>query len=167
MVNWSISNSGIFERDAQQGFDVRYYHVEACGREVAHWSQPLVSSKTEGHAILLCRVEDGALEVFVRVASESGLQTGKALLPSYLRYPGAPTDDRPPRGRVLLETIESDEGGRFFCDTSRYELLMASDDVPTEGVWLRVSELKYLLSNSNICSIQLRCLASMLLAALA
>lgn len=166
MDNWSISERGIAEREVQQGFDIAYYHVEVRGREVASWSQPLVTSKTEGYASLLCRLADDSLEVLVRVAAESGLQTGKALLPSYLRYPGASSDELPPLTKVLLQTTESDEGGRFFCDTSRYELILHSGSTEPDGVWLRVSELKFLLANSNICSIQLRCLASMLLGTL-
>jgi hypothetical protein len=84
----------------------------------------------------------------------------------YLRYPGALTDDLPPQGKVLLRTTESDEGGRFFCDTSQYELIMSSGKADSDGIWLRISELKFLLSKSNICSIQLRCLASMLMGTL-
>jgi oxidase EvaA len=166
MKNWYLSDRGLEEREARQGFDIGFYYVEARGREVASWSQPLVNSKTEGRASLVCRLKDDALEVLVRVAAESGLQTGKALLPSYLRYPGALSVEPPPSGLDLFQTIESDEGGRFFCDTSRYELIMNPDTTVPDGVWLRISELKFLLSQSNICAIQLRCLASMLLGTL-
>jgi len=163
MDNWSISDGGIRELDQRQGFDIGYFYVEARGREVAAWSQPLVNSRTDGHASLACRLEGDCLEVLVRIDSEPGLQTGKALLPSYLRYPGATSDQRPPLGKAIMQTTESDEGGRFYCDASRYEIVMASGDDEAEGVWLRVSELKWLLANSNLCSIQLRGLASMLL----
>lgn len=64
---------------------------------------------------------------------------------------------------MLLRTAASDEGGRFFRDVSRYELVMTSPDDESPGVWLRVSELKWLLANSNIVSIQLRGLTSLLL----
>jgi oxidase EvaA len=166
MTNWLVSDTGLVEHQALQGIEVGYYHVEVRGREVAQWNQPLVSSKTDGHASLLCRMVDESLEVLVRVQAETGLQTGKALLPSYLRYPGTTADSPPPQGKILLQTTESDEGGRFFCDTSHYELIMDSYGADSNGVWLRISELKFLLSKSNICSIQLRCLASMLLGSL-
>lgn len=164
--NWSVSEHGLREREPRQGFEIGYYQVQARWREVSAWQQPLINSGSEGQASLLCRLQDGALEVLVRVATETGLQTGKGLLPTYLRYPGAPVTQTPPTGQVLLQTTDSDEGGRFYRDASRYELRMNPDASLADGVWLRVSELKQLLANSNLCTIQLRCLSSLLLAPL-
>ena len=78
-------------------------------------------------------------------------------LPEWARHPAA---------RIWLETKESDEGGRFFRDASRYGLVRVDDGVAPsddDGLWLRISELKHFLSMSNICTIQLRGLASLLL----
>lgn len=163
MPGWRVSDEGIFEEDGPQGFDVGYFQVEACRREVARWQQPLIKSHTEGCVRLLCRMVNGALEVCVRVGAEPGLQTGKALLPSYLRYPGAAGGDPPVRAKMLLQTRESDEGGRFFQDASVYEIMQVAPDFAADGCWLRVSELKWFLSCSNFCTIQLRVLASLLL----
>jgi len=161
--NWEISPNGIHERERRQGFDIGYFFVTARGREVGSWCQPLVDSRCDGHAVLACRLREDAFEVRVRIGAESGLQTGRALLPSHLRYPGAPSAEQSAGGRVLLRTAASDEGGRFFRDVSRYELVMTSPDDESPGVWLRVSELKWLLANSNLVSIQLRGLTSHLL----
>ncbi len=161
--NWEISPNGIHERERRQGFDLGYFFVAARGREVGSWYQPLVNSRFDGQAVLACRMQEDALEVRVRIGAESGLQTGKALLPSYLRYPGTLSTEQAPSGQVLLRTAASDEGGRFFCDVSRYELVMTSPTDEAPGVWLRVSELKWLLANSNLIAIQLRGLTSLLL----
>lgn len=164
LKGWEIREDGIHERGGEQGFDVIYVHVEASGREVAAWSQPLVDSRSEGYAGLACRIVSGALEMRVRCGEERGLQTGAALLPTVLRYPGM-AGEAPLRGTVLARSTESDEGGRFFRDASTYELVL-TDAVPDSdpaSAWLRVSELKWLLHQSNLCSIQLRGLASHLL----
>ena len=164
MPGWRVSGDGIHEVSGAQGFDVGYFAVEARRREVARWQQPLIRSRSQGCARLLCREVVGALEVLVQVGAEPGLQTGRALLPSYLRYPGAAGDDAGVSGNVLLSTLESDEGGRFFQDASVYEVvLVGADFAAPQGCWLRVSELKWLLACSNFCTIQLRVLASMLL----
>lgn len=163
MPGWRVADDGIFEVDGQQGFDLRYFQVEACRREVARWQQPLLQSRTEGCVRLLCRVADGALEVCVRVGAEPGLQTGKALLPSHVRYPGVAGPDTAVPGRLLLRTQESDEGGRFFQDVSAYELILLDPQAKAEGLWMRVSELRWFLSCSNFCAIQLRVLGSLLL----
>lgn len=114
MPGWRVSGDGIHEVSGAQGFDVGYFAVEARRREVARWQQPLIRSRSQGCARLLCREVMGALEVLVQVGAEPGLQTGRALLPSYLRYPGAAGDDAGVSGNVLLRTLESDEGGGFF-----------------------------------------------------
>lgn len=163
MPGWRVADDGIFEVDGHQGFDVGYFQVEACRREVARWQQPLIQSRTGGCVRLLCRVVDGVLEVCVRVAAEPGLQTGKALLPSHVRYPGVARPDAAVPGRLLARTRESDEGGRFFQDVSVYELILLDPLAEADGQWLRVSELRWFLSCSNFCTIQLRVLGSLLL----
>lgn len=163
MTGWRAADDGIFDEAGGQGFDVGYFHVEARRREVARWQQPLIKSRSEGCARLLCRVVDGVFEVCVRVGAEWGLQTGRALQPSYLRYPGAAGADPQMGVRVLLQTRESDEGGRFFQDASVYEIIQVASGAQVEGCWLRISELKWFLSCSNFCAIQLRVLGSLLL----
>lgn len=163
MPGWRMADEGIFEAQGNQGFDVGYFQVEALRREVARWQQPLIVSRSEGCARLLCRVLAGVFEVCVRVGAEPGLQTGKALLPSDLRYPGAAGGAPLLEGKVLLHTRESDEGGRFFQDASRYEVVQVAPGFEAEGCWLRLSELKWFLACSQFCSIQLRVLSSLLL----
>lgn len=161
--DWRVTDRGIVGQAATCEIDVGYFHVEARRREVAAWQQPLIVSRTRGHARLACRMADGVLEVLVTLGAEAGLQTGRAVLPSLLRYPGAAHADPQPCGRVLLQTTESDEGGRFYRNASTYELVLAPPGYEANGIWLRVSEVKRLLALSNVCAIQLRCLVSFLL----
>lgn len=163
--HWVSDADGWRERAPRQGFEINYYAVTAGFREKAAWVQPLVNSLGEGEVVLACRERDGFLEVHVRAAEEVGLATSVALQPSYLRYPG---EDRPPpdwlRDAVpVSETTESDEGGRFFRDVSRYRVVAVAAAGPADGAWLRLSELKLFLRMSNVCTIQLRGVASQLL----
>jgi hypothetical protein len=68
-------------------------------------------------------------------------------------------------GSVWSETTESDEGGRFYRDTSKYRLVKVDRNAGAgePGSWLRLSELKLLLTRSNLCTIQLRGIVSQLL----
>jgi hypothetical protein len=97
------------------------------------------------------------------------LATAFALHPSYVRYPGVAQSDPDwlAAARPWSATMESDEGGRFFRDTSSYEIVRVDDaDMSSaDGQWLRLSELKAMLRVSNLCSIQLRGVASQLLGA--
>lgn len=166
--NWRETEWGFGEIEPRQGFSIDFFEVAASSREVARWIQPLVNSASEGHVALACRERAGALEVFVRAIEERGLATRAALAPSYLRYPGS--SGEPPRwladATVWSSTTESDEGGRFYRDASLYQLVRADAvDDEDEGAWLRLSEFKAMLRISNLCTIQLRGVASQLLAA--
>lgn len=167
LADWQATEWGWSEVEPRQGFSIDFFEVAAASREVARWIQPLVNSATDGHVALACRERGGALEVFVRVAEERGLATSAALSPSYVRYPGAPGE--PPRwlqdAEIWSSTVESDEGGRFYRDASRYELVRADDVQDEAGAWVRLSELKAMLRVSNACTIQLRGVVSQLLAA--
>ena len=166
LANWRLGPGGLEEIERVQGFSVEYFHCTARGREVRSWFQPLVNSHGAGYAALSCREVDGALEVLVRAGAESGLKTGTALLPSVLAYPGSIAARPASAGRVLLSTMESDEGGRFMQDTSQYDIVMVPPGHPASAgaFWIGVAELKWFLSRSHFCTLQLRGLSSMLLA---
>lgn len=168
LENWSETEWGWSEGTSKQGFAIDFFKVSASYREKATWTQPLVNSASDGHVVLACRERAGLLEMFVRVAPERGLVTGAALAPSHVQYPGA-SGDVPAwlaQAKVWASSRESDEGGRFFRDTSLYEMVRTDDVVSDEGsgFWLRLSELKLFLHMSNVCTIQLRGIASHLLA---
>lgn len=166
---WQFAPDGLAERVRTQGFDIALYEVAARGREVARWIQPMAVSPSPGRAVLACREQAGVMEVLVSASRESGLKTGAAILPSFLRYPGcvsAAEDEIDWEAMPLLAaTTESDEGGRFYQSVSQYELRWSEHENPFDdpgAAWVRLSELKALLQTSNCCSIQLRGMASML-----
>lgn len=171
LTNWRQTDQGWEEREPRQGFRVDFFRVKAAYREVASWVQPLVNSASEGLVILACRERGGWLEFFIRPVSERGLAAGAALAPSFVRYPGA-QDELPawlqaPQARIWSSTTESDEGGRFYRDASRYQVVRVEESAGPDdgqGAWLRLSELKLMLRTSNVCAIQLRGVVSQLLA---
>lgn len=171
LADWRVTPDGIEARSASRRVSVGYFECSADAREVARWVQPLVCAEGPGHVALACRLHRDLLEVFVAAAREPGLPTGAALGPSFLAYPGAPAplpdwvaaqQDTP-----WIETRESDEGGRFLDHWSRYQLLMVppDQDIGIPGTWMSVAELKAALMTSNLCTIQLRTIAALLLAA--
>ena len=170
MKNWQIAEDGIREIEPSQGIQVKFHQVEAINREVSRWVQPLIAAHCDGTCILVCRERAGFVEFLVRPVSEIGLAGGRALGPSWLSYPGVQV--QPPRwlerslDDVWAETMESDEGGRFYRHASRFAVVRQSGEEASkapDGTWLRLSELKALLSMSSVCTIQLRVIVSLLL----
>jgi len=169
LPNWSIDEWGIHETEPRQGFSVEFYRVQTAFREVSTWSQPLINSHGRGYCGLACRESAEGIEMQVRIIEESGLALGYGIGPSILNYPGTADKSEPASAEhmtSLVLTIESDEGGRFFKDESIYELFMTTDantSTNPNSAWINLAELKLLLNTSNVCTIQLRNLASHLL----
>jgi dTDP-4-dehydro-6-deoxy-alpha-D-glucopyranose 2,3-dehydratase len=171
LTNWAITEWGLYEKERDQGFAVEFFSVQAPNREVLAWTQPLINSAGEGYCALACRETDGALEILVQVIPEPGLALGWGLGPSVLRYPGKSAKHAPDfdgqDASPLISTVESDEGGRFYKDASRYELIMLrrpTEDPGPNAFWINLAEMKVCLQTSNLCTIQLRGLTSQLLA---
>lgn len=163
--NCRIDEWGIHEIEPRHGFSVEFYRVHAELREVLTWSQPLLNSSGRGYCGLACRESKEGLEVQVRVVREFGLALGWGIGPSISAYPGAKGNILP-ANTILTSTVESYEGGRFFKDESTFELFMSNDAENASDpdcFWVNLAELKTLLNTSNLCTIELRCLASFLL----
>ena len=169
--NWEWNEWGLFEKNPAEGFSVEFFETQTTSREVGSWVQPLVNSHSPGRVVFLLRQNRGIAEVLVRISRERGFPKGVAVCASFVRYPGRPIsetesrmDQRFSSTRVLARTEECDEGGRFFQDSNIYEVIEVSGEAgPDDGVWVTVSELKFLLAQSQVCSIQLRAISSMLL----
>jgi oxidase EvaA len=171
LENWECNEWGLFEKDPVDGFSVEYFETQSTSREVPSWVQPLINSHSPGRVVLFLRKSRGIVEVLVRTSHERGFPNGSAVCASYVRYPGRPVggvedrfDGQADSLRILARTEECDEGGRFFQDTNIYEVIeVGGGDAPVDGVWVSVAELKFLLGRSQVCSIQLRAISSMLL----
>jgi len=169
--NWEWSEWGLFEKNPAEGFSVEFFETRTTSREVGSWVQPLINSHSPGRVVLLLRQNRGIVETLVRMSHERGYPKGVAVCASFVRYPGRPIDEsefrfdqRCASSRILARTEECDEGGRFFQDTNIYEVIEVGGEAgPDNGVWVTVSELKFLLARSQVCSIQLRAISSMLL----
>jgi oxidase EvaA len=89
-------------------------------------------------------------------------------LPTYIVYPGEnfqnqTTSDK--EGQVLSEVIQSEEGGRFYLNENLYQVILVDRGLVgnKDQFWISLAHLKELLKTSNKVSIQLRCIASLIL----
>ena len=165
LKNWNLTQEGFFEKFPKQNFSVEFFRVSITGGEVNSWCQPLINSRGAGKVILLCRVNDGVLEVGLKIAQEIGLKPRTCLQVTFVVYPGDDDVNCIYPGSVLCSTMESDEGGRFLHDASCYQIRLVDSrrqDID-EVIWLNLSECRWLLAHSNYCTIQLRGAFSLLL----
>jgi oxidase EvaA len=142
---------GLVRLPGSVGFDVRHFAVSIPGREREEWDQPLITSDAPGLVELDCFVREGTLRLAFRIAWEPGLHDGLELHPTLVLEPGGHSQEaavRSSHGRPIVETWQSDEGGRFYRSLSIYRLVMVNDPGP-EGpaeVHLTLGEAESLLN---------------------
>ncbi|UED88214.1 NDP-hexose 2,3-dehydratase family protein [Streptomyces profundus] len=157
-------------------FDVIGVRVEAAGREVDRWSQPMLAARGTGLVALLVAEFGGVLHLLLNLRPEPGLLDGPELAPTVQctpdTYARLPADARPvfldeilaagPE-RVRFDAVQSDEGGRFYHTASRH-LVVETDPLPEPPGfrWMTLRQAQELLRHSNYLNVQARSLLACL-----
>lgn len=182
MRDWELTPSEI-RHVQRRHFSVVAVRVEAGNREVQRWAQPLVSPVETGLVGLVCAVRGEVLRFLVRATSEPGNTDGPLAGPTVMTgEPGRRTRDAlaPPFlgvvlralgpgkfGRVRYDTLQSEEGGRFFRMQTRYVIIEMDehewepDDPPPDFAWFTLAEI-LALNQRGYCTIELRTLLASL-----
>ncbi|MFE2760477.1 NDP-hexose 2,3-dehydratase family protein [Streptomyces halstedii] len=159
-------------------FDVIGVRVEAGGREVARWSQPMIEPHGTGVVAFLTRSIDGVLHVLMNARVEAGYMDVAELAPTVQCTPASyahlPSSARPryldaveeaDPARVRFRSLLSEEGGRFHHARNRYLIVDTDLDVPADDPdyrWMTVHQLVELLRHSHYLNIQARSLVACL-----
>ncbi|MGF1539705.1 MAG: NDP-hexose 2,3-dehydratase family protein [Pleurocapsa sp.] len=161
---WKLTDEGI-EPKANVATSAKLYQVICTNREVGQWIQPLFLCNGIGLVLLYQRLKNGKKEFLLQKGREFGVSGNTVYLPSEVVYPDENKQISLPEGEVLIDLLQSEEGGRFLKNENRYQLVQVDEAfaLGDEHIWVSIPELKTLLSTSNMVSIQLRCIASLLL----
>ncbi|MCF6525438.1 NDP-hexose 2,3-dehydratase family protein [Streptomyces sp. JJ36] len=163
---WARSGERIAHEDGRY-FSVIGVDVEADGREVARWSQPMLAPAGRGVVAFLTREIGGLRHVLVQLRTEAGTFDVAELAPTVQCLPAnhahLPAARRPrfldrvldaPESRVLFDVVHSEEGGRFHHAENRYLAVEAGEDVPPDPggdhVWMTPRQLGALLRHSHV-----------------
>ncbi|WP_330335512.1 NDP-hexose 2,3-dehydratase family protein (plasmid) [Streptomyces sp. NBC_00536] len=163
-------------------FSVIAASVSAANREVKRWTQPLLAPAEQGLAAFVVRRIGGVPHLLAQARSEAGVLDVAELGPTVQCQPGRaltlPVERQPryldmvlsaPKSRLLYDTVQSEEGGRFHHAGNRYALVEVGDefpvDVPEDFLWVTAGQLAGLLRHSNYLNIEARTLLTSLRAA--
>jgi oxidase EvaA len=175
---WERTDDEI-RHEAGKHFTIIASRVHATSREVRSWTQPLLAPVEQGLAALVVRPFDGVLHALVQAKVEGGVLDVAELAPTVLCLPVNYADlpaDRQPRfldlvraaapGQVVYDSVQSEEGGRFYHADNRYVIVAPGDEVPLQAPpgfsWLTVAQLTDLLAHGNYLNVQLRTLLAAL-----
>ena len=176
LQHWIVGKESI-HHEAHKYFRVVGADVRINGREIAAWSQPLIESAQEGIIAFLIKKIDGVYHFLVQAKLEPGnfdiiefapsvqcLTGNYRETPEHLRPAFLDTLLAAPKERVLLDTMQSEEGGRFFREQNRNMLVLVDDDFPTDCGenfrWMTLNQIKLFIRFNNYLNMQARSLLS-------
>ena len=164
LSKWKLTDDGI-DSNPNVATSAKLYKVCCTNREVAQWIQPLFLCDGMGQVVLYQRSKNGNQEFLLTRGKEFGVSGKDVYLPSEIFDPCENIKVALLEGEVLVDLVQSEEGGRFFENENRYQLIQVQPDVEIghDHIWVNVAEFKTLLATSNMVSIQLRSIASLVL----
>lgn len=173
LQDWIFSESEIYHKDNKY-FKVIAVDVEIGSREVIKWCQPMVEPAQEGLCAFVCKELNGLMHFAVQAKLECGnfdiiefAPTVQCLTGNYRQTPQntLPFLDyvlNVPKEKIVFDTLQSEEGGRFYREQNRNMIIIAGDEIPDElppnYIWMTLNQLYTFLKFNNYLNIQARSL---------
>lgn len=177
MKDWVLTDNAIYHQDCKK-FSVLACSVKAACREVPGWDQPFMKSEEAGLMASPIRIRsDQTLEILVQAKFEPGVADDLEIGPAVQCFPNDYSKDQLPflteqiidgkLGTVVLDTMQSEEGGRFFREQNRNLFTLVTEDsipdLPETHRWIPFHHLKFMMNHTRVLNVELRCLLASLL----
>ena len=177
LSDWIIDDASIHHIDRKY-FEIIAAKIEISNREVINWTQPMVKPLQDGICAFVCKNFNGVLHFLVQAKLECGNFDIIELAPTvqslteklsinspnnipYLDYVLGISEDK-----ILFDTYQSEEGGRFYREQNRNMIVFADDDFPESTpdnfIWMTYSQLQTFIKHNNYINIQARSLMAAL-----
>lgn len=177
MNDWRILDDEISREDGKF-FKVIGVKVTISNREVSSWFQPLIQPMQKGICAFIIKKINGIYHFLMQAKLECGNFDIMELAPTVQcltgNIPSSPSE-RPlfldmilesSEVRVLYDTLQSEEGGRFYREQNRNMIVEVSDSFPLELPeryrWMTLGQIYQFLRFNNYLNIQSRSLIAAL-----
>lgn len=172
LKDWELTDTEIVRPDKKY-FRVLGVKVSIDNREVKSWCQPLVQPMQQGLCAFIVKSINGVLHFLVQAKLECGNLDVFELAPTVQCLTGNIFNDaakpvftdyvlNAQPYQVVFDTLQSEEGGRFYHEQNRNVLIMADDDFPEEipatFQWMTLGQINDFLQYNNYLNIQARSL---------
>jgi oxidase EvaA len=177
VADWQVTETEIVRADRRY-FRVIGTEVVIGNREVKTWCQPLVEPMQEGLCAFVLKKINGVYHFLVHAKIECGNFDVVEMAPTVQCLTGnyrAAQNNLPPftdyvlgnsYKRLLYDSMQSEEGGRFYHEQNRNLIVEAADDfseeVPDDFIWVTLGQIKEFLRFNNYLNIQARSLIAAL-----
>ena len=178
LSDWIIGDRSIHHCDHKY-FEVIAADIRIGNREVINWTQPMVKPVQEGICAFVCKNINEVLHFAVQAKLECGnfdiiefAPTVQCLTDNYKteqslqNLPFLNYVLNADKEKVIFDTYQSEEGGRFFREQNRSLLIFADADfpekLPENYIWMTYSQIQTFMKHNNYINIQARSLISAL-----
>ncbi len=169
--NWEITENQIRHIEKKY-FKVIGVEVEIGNREVVKWSQPMVEPAQDGLCAFVCKKINGILHFAVQAKLECGNHDIFEFAPTIQTltggYKNTPKNSLPfldyvlsvDKKQKLFDTLQSEEGGRFYKEQNKNIIVIAGDEIseelPSNFIWMTLNQLNKFIQFNNHINIQAR-----------
>jgi oxidase EvaA len=177
VLDWMVTGDEIVRLDRRY-FRILGVNVTISNREVSTWCQPIVQPMQEGLCVLFVQKRKGVLHFLMQAKVECGnfdvvefAPTIQCLTGDFRKVAQPPRFvreflDGSIRGRVLFDTKQSEEGGRFYHEQNRNVIMLLDESVRLASqenfLWLTLGQIQEFLRFNNYLNIQVRSLIAAL-----
>lgn len=175
--DWQILDESIEHVD-KKFFKIIAVEVNIGNREVQSWTQPMVEPAQDGICAFVCKEINDVLHFAVQAKLEAGnfdiiefAPTVQCLTGNYRNSKASklPFLDfvlNAPKEKIIFDTLQSEEGGRFYKEQNRNIVVFAgdeiSDELPENYIWMTLNQLQTFIKHNNYINIQARSLLAAL-----
>lgn len=173
---WYREDGKICRKDKKY-FTVIGVNILIENREVANWDQPMIKPAQEGLVAFIVRLINGVYHFLVQAKLEAGnfdilelAPTVQCLTGNYrtghsdYSVPYIKDILDAPKDCVLMDTMQSEEGGRFFYEQNRNMIVEVNEQfpvvVPENYCWMTLNQMLRFIEFNNYLNISARSLIS-------
>jgi oxidase EvaA len=171
--NWMVDTHSIHHKE-NKFFKVIASRVEISNREVTSWYQPLIEPVEDGIIAFIYKEINDIPHFLVQAKLECGnfdilemAPTVQCITGSYKQTQDIPYLDyilNADESQIKHDSLQSEEGGRFYREQNRSIIVEAGSDfneeVPDNYIWVTINQLNTFLKFNNYLNIQVRSLIS-------
>lgn len=163
---WELKSMEIIN-PSNLDFIVRFIDVQIQNREVTSWTQPIVASKERKLNCLYVKKIEGTYHYLFQFCNEIGLTTYVEIGPTFHNVDINNVDKYPyanlyKSGKILFESVLSEEGGRFYHEENIYTVIELPENINIELLpnyyWGTLYSVKSLLKKACKINIEARTL---------
>ena len=175
MPGWKKTEYEIVRED-EKYFKIIGVNVTISNREVASWCQPLVEPMQQGLCAFIIKKIDGVYHFLMQAKLECGNFDVMELAPTVQCLTGKLDEEGVPNApfsdhilyakpeQIIFDTLQSEEGGRFYKEQNRNIMIEVGEDFPLElperYTWMTLRQIYQFLRFNNYLNIQARSLIS-------